>query len=46
MRQVLIEFKDESNKKIELYKKETEKIVSNMVYEFSNLKEKIEKNIK
>lgn len=45
-RQVLLDFKDESNKKIELYKKETEKIVSNLTYEFSNLKEKIDKNTK
>jgi uncharacterized integral membrane protein len=43
MRHILIEFKDESNKKIELYKKETEKVVSNMGYDFSSLKDKVEK---
>jgi len=40
---VLQDFKDDSNKKLELYKKENDKIVTNMQYDFTTLKEKIEK---
>lgn len=40
---ILVKQKEESDKKLELYKKENEKIVSNIEYEMKNMKEKIEK---
>jgi len=39
----LEEFKQEANKKLELTKKETEKVLGNLEYEIKTLKEKIEK---
>ena len=39
----LAEFKQEANKKLELAKKETEKVLGNLEYEIKTLKEKIEK---
>ena len=39
----LKEFKDEANKKLELTKKETQKVLWNLEYEIKTLKEKIEK---
>lgn len=43
---VLGKFKTESDKKLELYKKENDKIVSNIEYEMKSLKEKIDKAAK
>jgi len=39
----LEEFKQEANKKIELAKKETEKVLGNLEYEIKTLKDKIDK---
>jgi vacuolar-type H+-ATPase subunit H len=39
----LEEFKEEANKKLELTKKETEKVLWNLEYEIKTLKEKIDK---
>ncbi len=39
----LEKFKTEANKKLELYKKENEKVVSNMKYDFDAIKSKIDK---
>lgn len=40
---ILESYKADSDKKLELYKKETEKIVTNMNYDMGVLKEKTEK---
>lgn len=40
---ILTKFKTEADKKLELYKKENEKIVSNMKYDFDAIKTKIDK---
>lgn len=40
---VLTKFKGEADKKLELYKKENEKIVSNMKYDFDAISKKIDK---
>jgi hypothetical protein len=39
----LCEFKDEADKKLELTKKETEKVVSNMSYDFKDIQDKLGK---
>ena len=41
--EVLEKQNTDSNKKLELYKKETEKVVSNIEYEMKALKDKIDK---
>ncbi len=43
---ILWKFKTEADKKLELYKKENEKVVSNIEYEMKPLKEKTDKMIK
>jgi len=40
---ILWKFKTEADKKIEQYKKENEKVVSNMQYDFDAIKDKIDK---
>lgn len=39
----LWEFKKEADKKLELTKKETEKVVSNMTYDFKDIQDKLTK---
>lgn len=42
----LWEFKKEADKKLELTKKETEKVVSNMSYDFKDIQDKLGKLVK
>lgn len=42
----LWEFKKEADKKLELTKKETEKVVSNMSYDFKDIQDKLKKLVK
>jgi sugar-specific transcriptional regulator TrmB len=42
----LTEFKKEADKKLELTKKETEKVVSNMSYDFKDIQDKLGKLVK
>ena len=42
----LWEFKKEADKKLELTKKETEKVVSNMSYDFKDIQDKLTKLVK
>jgi len=39
----LTDFKKEADKKLELTKKETEKVVSNMTYDFKDIQDKLTK---
>lgn len=41
--QTLWEFKKEADKKLDLYKKENEKLVSNVQYDFKDLQDKLTK---